>query len=121
MTAAKIIEIVDRSEPNMIEAGKKLKWLNDLDHKTFMDLCPASLHKDWKEYGPEDLDKELFIPDPYAQDCYEAYLRSKIAAEFMEMARYNQFAAMFNGAYQEYLNWHNRRFARPDRNNRFKF
>ena len=119
MTAAEIIEYVDSSEPNMIEAAKKLKWLNDLDHKTYCALYQDG--KDWDAYGPDDLDKELFIPDPYALGCYEPYLRSKIAAEFMEAEKYNQLAALFNGAYQEFLNWHNRSCRRKNRNNRFRF
>ena len=45
MTAAEIIEIVDKAEPNMIDAEKKLRWLNDLDHKTAADLCPAGQAK----------------------------------------------------------------------------
>lgn len=121
MTAAEIIEIVDKAEPNMIDAEKKLRWLNDLDHKTAADLCPAGQAKEFPGYSKDDIDRELFIPEPYALNCYEPYLRSKIAADYMEINKYNQLAAMFNAAYQEFLNWHNRTFVTRRWDNRFKF
>lgn len=121
MTAAEIIEIVDRAEPNMIDAGKKLKWLSDLDHKTFDAIAKVCKEGEWEEYSAENIDRVLFIPDPYALDVYEPYLRSRIAADNMEAVRHNQLTVLFNSAYQEFLDWHNRNRVARQSGNRFRF
>ena len=111
MTVGEILRLVDTAEPNQFEADTKIAWLRDLDSKVFRDLVLTHEHEadlEWK--APTDINDELLIPEPYARDCYEAYLRAKIAGSNMEAVRQNQHMVMYNGAYQEYANWYNRSF-----------
>lgn len=110
MKISEILEIVDRQDPNAFDPEQKIKWLSDLDAKVLINVILSHEHGEmsWKAYEENELDRELLIPEPYALDCYENYLKSKMAAANLETSRYNQLFVLFNDAYQQFCNFYNR-------------
>lgn len=114
---------MDLADPNQFDAEVKIAWLRDLDGQIFDEVVLTHEHND-KEYVPvSDINDTLLIPEPYAQDCYEAYLRAKMAESNLESVRFNQHMAKYNGAYQKFVNWYNRKYMPlPAKGgNRFRF
>lgn len=123
MRICEIISHVDLIDPNQFDAKTKIIWLSDLDRRIFDSVVMSHEHEpDITWTGYENVDTELLIPEPYARDCYEAYLRAKIAASNLEAVRYNQHMTMFNSAYQQFVNYYNRtHMPLSVSGNRFKF
>lgn len=123
MKVSEILSHVDGVEPNQFDAVTKIAWLKDLDSRVFEDLVLTHEHGELEWKAPEKLDDELLIPEPYALDCYEPYLRAKMAGSNMEAVRYNQHMVMYNTAYQVFANWYNRRYMplSSKGGNRYKF
>lgn len=123
MKVGEIIDLVDMAEPNHYDPQTKIIWLRDLDNRVFNSVVLTHEHEQGTEWtAPEELEDELLIPEPYAADCYNFYLRSKIAASNLEAVRYNQHMTMFNRSYQEFVNDYNRNHMPLSAGgNRFKF
>lgn len=112
MTTAELIAMVDEVRPNQISKQSKVMWLNEIEHRVFdevvcrgIDACPDFQYRVF-EYDTDD-DRELTVPDMYG-DVYRAYLYSKIDLTLGEIDRYNNDAALFQAAWQDYASWYRR-------------
>lgn len=111
MTIQDVITLADDLSPNQYTDNHKIQWLSSLDGKIFHDVilthCGCMLY-DYPDGGYTAADQELIVEEPYASDLYVAYLQSKIAAANAEIVKYNQFATLYNTAYNEWTSWYNR-------------
>lgn len=101
--------MTDDLRPNQFPVELKLRWLNDLDHKIFLELHKSHegfADKSFEEY--EDIGSKLLVPLPFATELYGFYLQSCMDRENGETGRYNQSAALFNAAFEDYKNHFNR-------------
>lgn len=108
MKVSEVISRVDRTDPNQFDADMKIAWLSDLDGQIYDEVVLTHEHgyEPWR--APTDINDTLLIPEPFAQDCYDAYLRAKMAEANLESVRFNQHMSRYNGAYQKFVNWYNR-------------
>ena len=124
MKVGEIIEYVDMVEPNQFDAAVKIAWIADLDRKVREEIVLRHEGVTTEEWTPPaDINDTLIIPDPYARDVYEYFLRGKIAAANLEDVRYNQHSIMFNAAYLDYAKWYKRTHLplKPKVGSRFRF
>lgn len=111
MKVSEAIEMVDRLRPNKYELNTKIKWLSKLDGMIFREVisthegCDIDTFEGYDEANP---DTEMLVPYPYDEDVYNYFLQSQIDKENGEMAKYNQSAALMNGAYQKFCDYWNR-------------
>ena len=99
MTPNKAIEIVDRLKPNAYSEEDKLRWLNELDGMVQSLVIQTD---EVKQYSyPEDMDKELLIPEPY-DNVYSLYLEAQIDYHNREYDYYNNSAMRFEALFSEY-------------------
>lgn len=110
MTIEEVIASVDELMPNQYSTEQKVKWLSSLDGKIYRDVIMT--HRgDFAFYPPGEYtsdDVELVVQPPYAEDLYVYYLLSRIAEMNAETAKYNQYSALFNAAYDDWTGWYNR-------------
>ena len=99
MTPNKAIEIIDRLKPNSYSEEDKLRWINELDG--MVQRLVIQSDKGMQYSYPEDMDKELLIPDPF-EDVYPLYLEAKIDYYNREYGNYNNSVMMFDARYSEY-------------------
>ena len=95
--------MTDDLRPNQFPVELKLRWLNDLDHKIFLELHKSHegfADKSFEEY--EDIGSKLLVPLPFATELYGFYLQSCMDRENGETGRYNQSAALYNAALDSY-------------------
>ena len=119
MTAGEAISLVDNLRPNQYDSTLKLKWLNKLDGQIFREVIQT--HEGCAVYSPrEDMERELIVPFPYAEDVYCNFLQAMIDKENGEIGKYNQAISLFQTAYTRYCNWYNRT-TRPINPGRFLF
>lgn len=151
MTINEIIAKVDELEPNQYSYETKMGWLSTLDGELYEEVVkthvPENLECDprerlwrgnplnqdipervWRPVWPEfvpytDGDDELLAGPPYGAPMYEAYLKSKIAAENAEIGKYNAQIILFNSAQLSFINWYNRNHMplQPAHGNRILF
>ena len=111
MTAATVISRVDDLSPNYYTAAQKLGWLASLDGKIYEEVILTHEGADDVDYDPTDYSAntvDLIVQPPYGEDLYCHYLCSRIAAANSEIAKYDQFATLFNADYIEWTGWYNR-------------
>jgi hypothetical protein len=109
MTVAQVITNIDSVEPNQYTQAQKIAWLNQLDGQIFNELILTHEHDDDAEWEPYTATTdELLVPDPYAQETYEYYLKAMIAAANHETVKYNTAMILFNAAYNRYSSYYNR-------------
>ena len=113
MTIKEAISLVDRLKPNQYESDLKLQWLSKLDGMIHQEIILTHVHSEnAAEFAGYTAntgeDTELLVPYPYAEDVYNYYLQSMIDRENGESAKYNQSAAMYNAAFNQFQNWYNR-------------
>ena len=111
MTIQEVIANVDDLMPNQYATEQKIRWLSTLDGKVFHELILTHCGAETAFFPPDGYDSddcELLVQHPYADDVYGNYLKSRIAAENNEIIKYDQFAALFNQAYNDYTAWYNR-------------
>jgi len=115
MTIQEAIYLVDRLKPNQYEAIHKIRWLSKLDGMiwkevmmTHVGLTCEQIRQGFQGYEDAARDTELLVPYPYDEDVYNYYLQSQIDKENMEIAKYNQTAALFNNAYKAFCDYYNR-------------
>ena len=112
MTIAELISVVDEIRPNQISKQTKTLWVNEIEHRVFdeviaraIDFCPE-FQFELFQYDSDD-DAELAVPDQYG-DLYRAYLYSKIDLTLGDIDRYNNDAALFQAAWNDYAAWYRR-------------
>ena len=111
MTAATVISRVDDLSPNYYTAAQKLSWLASLDGKIYEEVILPHEDADDVDYDPTDYSAntvDLIVHPPYGEDLYCHYLCSRIAEANSEIAKYDQFATLFNADYTEWTGWYNR-------------
>ena len=115
MTIQEAIRLVDKLKPNQYDAQTKRSWLSKLDGMiwkelflTHYGLTPEQVQAGFPGYDEADMDTELLVPYPYCEDVYNYYLQSMVDRENMEIAKYNQSAAMYNNAYKSFVDYYNR-------------
>ena len=110
MKIADVIEKVDRLTNNLYTTEQKVKWLQDEDCRIYLDAIVTHINPEGIQapnYSESNLDEELIIKDPYAEDFYINYLQMKIAKENGEDAKQNKAIAMANEAYLRWARYHN--------------
>lgn len=109
MTIQEAIAKTDELMPNQYSTEQKIGWLSTLDGKIWHEVILAH-HGHGMEWYPfegyTDDQAELLVKTPYAEDLYGWYLKSRIAAENNEIAKYDQFSTFFNQAYEEFCAWY---------------
>jgi hypothetical protein len=112
MTIAELIAVVDEVRPNQLSKQLKTMWLSEIEHRVFeevvsraIDFCPNFVFKPYV-YDLND-ETELMIPDVYG-DVYRSYIYSKIDYALGEIDRYNNDAALFQAAWDDFAGWYRR-------------
>lgn len=122
MKAIDLIERVDLLEPNDYSPEQKLHWLSSLDGRAYREVVKT--HEGALLPFPGTYtsgEEELLLAPPYGEDAYVYYLQAMIAAENGENQRYNRRMALFNSAYQAWVNWYNRTHRPVSGAGRFRF
>lgn len=111
MTIQEILAEVDETNPNAIDEGLKLKWLNTIETTIYTELV---LPRDGSELVDKpnitidtDYSLELIAQAPYDR-LYVEYLLSKIDYTNREWDSYNNIANQFNQSYQEFAAHYNK-------------
>ena len=112
MTIAELIAMADEIRPNQISKQTKTLWLSEVEHRVYDEVigrargfCPFF---EFRPYIYElNGDTQLAVPDVYA-DVYRAYLYGKIDMTLGEIDRYNNDAALFTAAWNDYAAWYRR-------------
>lgn len=104
MTIQNCMDLVDAMMPNQLRSLVKLRLLGEIEGKVKVELYG----EDPDELIPFDEDTptgtELCVPHPYDQ-LYLLYMMSMMDYLNGDAARYENGAAMFNLAYQNYGKW----------------
>lgn len=110
MTIAEAIDLTDKLTPNAYEETDKVRWLLEIDMLVYDDLI--SKHDGLlifyrPDYSAENIDEELLIPEPYAEDVYINFLQAKIAQQNGEDAKYNKAIIFYNDGYTRFAKAYN--------------
>lgn len=108
MTYQSCITMVDTMQPNKVPTTIKKRWLSELEGRLQVEMEGASPEE---LYPPEEAE-ELFIQDPDTltapfpfDNIYWMYLLAMLDFLAGDSARYENSAALFNSAYQNYAKW----------------
>ena len=111
MTIIEAINRIDAVNPNNYSQSNKIQWLAVLDgiiKNEIIDTHEGGEDIVFHEYNDDTpLDTELLAPDPYSE-VYIYFLESRIHYENEEFAKYNNATAMYNTAFNKYMNYYNR-------------
>ena len=110
MTIADAIDLTDKLTPNAYEETDKARWLLEIDMLVYDDLIsthdgPLSFYT--PDYSAENIDEELLIPEPYAEDVSINFLQAKIAQQNREDAKYNKAVLFYNDGYTRFAKAYN--------------
>ena len=109
MKAADIIKSVNETDPSAYSNQRLLEWLSELDGQIWAEVIQTHEGAPEEAFtGHSSENSEMLAPWPYGKSLYENYLKARIAEENAETERYNQCAALYGTALQEYRNWYNR-------------
>lgn len=111
MTLMSAMNRIDNLKPNSYSQEEKIKWLSALDGTIKAEIIDT--HE-----GGEDivfsgynentvLTTELLAPHPY-DELYICWLEAQIDYANGEYGKYNNSMAMYNTAYNAFLNYYNR-------------
>ena len=125
MKISKAISLVDRLKPNHFDNEIKIQWLSKLDGQIFGELICLHEREEgsatvFEPYTKSDMERELLIPFPYAEDVYSNYLMAQIDRVNGEDASYNQSITLYSAAFSRYQAWY-RRNHMPLSEGRFRF
>lgn len=126
MTIQDAIDQVNELKPNQVDDGQKVKWLEDLDRRIFVEIIKKHTGDGLPEDEPTDYaDKDpdtyaLLVPAPFDM-IYRWYLEMQIDLANMEMDKYNNSAALYNNAWEEYARHVNREYMPVGRGKVWKF
>jgi len=104
MTIQDAIDQVNELKPNQVDDGQKVKWLEDLDRRIFVEIIqkhtgdglPTEEPEDYADQDPDTY--TLLVPAPFDM-IYRWYLEMQIDLANMEMDKYNNSAAHVNREY----------------------
>lgn len=111
MTIAEAINIVNKFKPNTRTEAEKIEWLNDVDTLIKEEIIDTHEHSD--DYPFEGYDEntpvttELLLPKRFGREVYRYYLELQIDIINKEPSKFNNAAALFESALQEFeFYWH---------------
>ena len=111
MTIQEAISGADELNPNTIDEGIKIKWLNDIESTIYIELVlprEGSELIDKPEFSIDsDYSHKLIASAPYDR-LYVEYILSKIDFTNREFDSYNNTANQFNQSYKEFAAYYNR-------------
>lgn len=110
MTIQTCMDLVDAMVPNGLPASVKLRLLGEIEGKVKVELHGDDPSAASAFDGTVSPDTELCVPHPYDQ-LYWMYLLAMMDYVSGDLARYENAAALFNAAYQNYGKWLKRRGA----------
>jgi len=123
VTIDEAIETLDRLVVNQLPRSDKVRWLSRLDSWLFDTVTAThqvpeapSAFEPYDDNTPGD--RELLAPLP-CEELYRWYLELQVHSANGESGRYNEAAAKYNAALQEYLNAMNRAY--PPKGERVKY
>ena len=101
-TMNKVIEHVDRMNPNVFTDDDKYEWIKTLEalvaHEVLQEEAPA--------YAlPDDADTPLLVQSPY-DDIYRLYVTAMIYLHNREYDHYNNAVMVFHERYEQYKAWY---------------
>lgn len=100
MTYMECISMVDTLNPNRVSNEIKRRWLGELEGRIMVEVegvSPSSLST------PEEDSEVPYLSVPYPYDrMYWLYVMAMLDFVNGDSARYDNSAAMFNAAYQDY-------------------
>jgi hypothetical protein len=101
-TMNKVIEHVDRMNPNVFTDDDKYEWIRTLEglvaHEVLQEEAPAY-------HLPDDADVPLLVQAPY-DDIYRLYVTSMIYLHNREYDHYNNAVLVFQQRYEQYKAWY---------------
>ena len=111
MTIQEVITEVDELNPNVIDEGLKIKWLNDIENTIYLELVLPREGSEQIEKPnitiDSDYSHELIADTPYSR-LYAEYILSKIDYTNREYDSYNNMVQQFNESYKEFAAYYNR-------------
>ena len=110
MTLNEVLTEVNELKPNVYDDEMKIRWISILEGKIVDEIFKTHVLKDKIEfigYTIADLEKELLVPDTYA-DVYKYYVFAMMDAANQEAARYASSMALFNATYKDFASFYNR-------------
>ena len=111
MTISQAIDRTDGLIHNTYSQEEKVQWLSMVDSSVKDQLIDT--HEDppgaaFAGYDPGiSLETVLLVPEPYS-DLYIRWLEAQIHYYNGEYGKYNQAMAMYNAAFEAYVNHYNR-------------
>ena len=103
ITVRQVLLRLDQQTPNDCPREEKLRWLTqaeDMVRREIMDTEPLE--------GSLTMDASLTAPVPY-QDLYQRYAEAQLFYQRGELDRYNAAAASWNGIFNAYKDYVNRK------------
>lgn len=111
MTIQEIISEADKINPNTIDEGTKIGWLNTIETTIYKELVlprqGSELVKEPKITLDADYNQELIAEAPYDR-LYVEYLLCKIDFTNREWDSYNNTASQFQQSYKEFAAYYNK-------------
>lgn len=110
MTIHTCMELVDAMAPNGVASSVKLRFLGEIEGKVKVELL-GEMPEDSRPFDQYTAETtELCVPHPYDQ-LYWLYVMAMMDYVNGDLARYENSAALFNIAYQNYGKWLKKRGA----------
>lgn len=110
MTINEVLTEVNELKPNVYDDEIMIRWISVLEGKIVDEIIKTHALDgivDFNGYTIEDLDKELIVPNTYA-DVYKYYIFAMMDANNQEASRYASSMALFNSAYKDFASYYNR-------------
>lgn len=121
MTINEAIAALDADRQNTFSRQEKIAWLSRLDGRVWEEIFAT--HRDqpapFAGYSPEtDPDRVLLVNAPW-DEIYLRYMQAQMDSANGEIARYENSAALFQGAFEAFRNHYNRTHAPKGRSWRY--
>ena len=111
MTFREIINAVDEYKPNALPEMQKFLYLAELEGRIAADvmlLDIIAIRERERKY-PRDLDAEPLVTYPH-QGLLRLWLETMIDKDHGEYSKYQNTIALFNAAYENFVNWFTRTY-----------
>lgn len=110
MKIAEIIGLTDELRPNEYTAEMKTRWLSEVEGTVVDEILNRAEGNNISFEGyryATDQERELLVPDRFS-DIYIQYLIAKIELHDEETLSYNNAAALYQTAFDQYAAWYRR-------------
>ena len=114
MTLTEAISAADAVKPNAFDAATKSRWLSDVEGDVQLRVLLTDPDELTRYVWPDDADTALLAAPPHDR-LYVAYLLAMIDFSNGDLDRYQASAAMFNGAFRDYMRWYAQTYRPADR------